>query len=227
MTEIGYKLTDQKLQTYGGFQWTIGRVRMVRGGEGGLCSKQWLHYYRDPLLAVLHNPIHADIPEPRLLEVQVGGRRKHDGWVKSGCTWMRPVREIDVPEIATAQRVAYGILCARKVYDLPVWRQWADRWLSGEDRTVETARDVRAEVGAAAEAAARAVARAAWSAEAATAEAAARAAARAAAEATWAVAGGSPFVSLAARAAWAAAWAAAAAADLDLRVLARKAMEVK
>ena len=55
----GYKLTNQEMQTHNGFQWELGEWQET-SGEGGLCGPGWLHYYSDPLLAVLLNPIHAD-----------------------------------------------------------------------------------------------------------------------------------------------------------------------
>ena len=60
-----YKLTDRKMQTHCGYQWQIGQWHET-SGEGELCTEGWLHCYTSPLLAVLHNPIHADIGDPIL-----------------------------------------------------------------------------------------------------------------------------------------------------------------
>ena len=58
-----YKLTDEKMQTYNGFQWVLGETHETNG-EGNLCGPGWLHAYTDPLLAILLNPIHANISNP-------------------------------------------------------------------------------------------------------------------------------------------------------------------
>jgi hypothetical protein len=206
-----YKLTDQKMQTRDGFQYRLNRVR-VAPGVGELCTAGWLHGYSDPLLAVLLNPVHADVQNPRLFEAEASGATQDDCGLKLGVQRLTLRKEIPLPVVTTSQRIRFAILCALGIPQSPEFVRWATRWLSGEDRSPEAA-------AAAAEAArvaeARAAARAAraaevespaWAAEAA--EAAAWAAARAAA---WSAA--------------AAAAAAEASAPLDLIDLARKAME--
>ena len=185
---IVYKLTDQNLQTHGGYQWEPGVARET-DGEGNLCGPGWLHYYHDPLLAVLLNPIHADIEGPILWEAEAEGLHRDDKGLKGGCTRLTLIRQIDLPQITTEHRIRFAILCAKTVCNDPAWNRWADRWLDGSDRSV-----------AAAEAAwaAERVAESAWAAEAADRAAAAAARAAEAAEAARA-------------AAWAAAWAARAA----------------
>jgi hypothetical protein len=178
--EIGYKLTDENMRTYGGFQWELGQ-EVATSGKGDLCGPGWLHYYRSPLLAVLHNPMHANLATPRLFKAMVGGELKHDGWLKSGCTRMTLMEELAVPEVTPIQRVAYGILCAKALYTDSAWTAWADAWLDGTDRSSAA----RAAARAAAEAAARAAVvwaarAAAWAAERAAAGAAGLAAAWAA-----------------------------------------------
>ena len=207
---IVYKLTDQKMQTYGGCQWEIG-VSRETDGSGDLCGPGWLHYYHDPLLAVLLNPIHACIEDPILWEAEADGPHKDDCGLKGGCTRLTLLRRIDLPQITTEQRIRFAILCAKAVCNEPAWNIWADRWLDGSDRSVEAAEAARA----AAEAAA-------WAAETA-AQAATRAtrATRAAAETA---------AQAAAQAAWAAEKAtrstrAAAGTPLDLTAIAREALK--
>lgn len=192
-----YKLTDQNMRTYGGFQWKLGKWEHAKGcADRSLCTDSWLHCYDSPLLAVLHIPIHADIENPRLFEVEVSGAMKDDNGIKRGFQSMQLMREISLPRVTTEQRIKYGILCAKTVCTNSDFVCWADCWLSGKDRSSK-----------ASEAASKAVeaAEAAWV----TAEAAAWAASKAAwaAEAAWA----------AAWAAWAA-WAAAKASDLKINI---------
>ena len=137
---IKYKLTDQNLQTHEGFQWEIGKWVKAKGKlKQNLCSDGWLHCYDSPLLAALHNPIHANINNPKLWEVEVGGRCKNDKGLKCGYRKMQLIREIPIPIINMNQRIAYGILCAKEVVTDKAWNIWADDWLSRRNRTVAAA----------------------------------------------------------------------------------------
>jgi len=216
---IVYKLTNQDCCTRGDTLWTPGKWRKT-SGVGDLCGPGWLHFYSDPLVAVLLNPIHGAIASPRLWEAEAGGEMKADHGLKAGSTRLRVVREIPLPEITTEQRVRFAICCAWEVCHDVAWRSWAKSWLSG--------------AGAGrSEPAANAAADAAWA-----------AAKAAAARASWAAANAASAAWAATAAAWAAwaaeseAWAAesaaraaeaasnAAASPLDLPALARRAMEV-
>ena len=187
-----YKLTDSCGKTRNDTQWGPG-VSHSGTGEGELCGPGWIHAYEHPLVAVLMNPIHANFKNPRLWEAE-GEIAIRDGQIKCGCKTLTTVREIPLPKITTEMRVRFAILCAKEVYACLSWNAWADRWLSGEDRTqaarARAARTARAAWVAAAEAAAakaasaayrsaRAVAWAAYAAEAAASAWAAEAAASA------------------------------------------------
>jgi hypothetical protein len=219
MTTI-YKLTDAAMQTYGGFQWALGETRTTLG-EGELCDEGWLHCYEDKHIGVIMNPIHAhlDPSTMRMFEGIGGGNRLDDHGLKCGYTELTLVKEIDVPIISTEHRVAFAILCAKRVYGNAEWTRWAERWLSGEDRSEAAAREAWDAAWAAVSAAARAADLSAAAARGA-AMAAARAVARAAdADAAAVVAMAAWDVAMAAawadRAAMAVEWAADAA-DLDL-----------
>ena len=125
--DMYYKLTDQDLQTYKGFQWEIGKWVKAKG-EGGLCTNGCLHCYGSPLLAVLLNPIHIKIKDPKLFEVEVRGKEDTDG-LKYGVSEMRLIREIPLPEITTTQKVAFGILCAKEVCKDKDWNIKAQTFL--------------------------------------------------------------------------------------------------
>ena len=182
-----YKLTDSCGKTRNDTQWGPG-VSHSGTGEGELCGPGWIHAYEHPLIAVLMNPIHARFRTPRLWEAE-GEVGLRNGQLKCGCKTLTTIREIPLPEITAEMRVRFAILCAKEVCaDLP-WNAWADKWLSGEDRS-------EAAAGAVASAASAARAAAAWA---------------AAASAAWAVASAAS-AARAARAAWAAAQAAEAAA---------------
>ena len=128
-----YKLTDRDGQTWNGTQWGPGMSHSGTG-EGELCGPGWIHAYEHPLIAVLLNPIHANFENPRLWEAE-GEVGLRDGQLKCGCRTLTTIREIPLPSITTEMRVRFAILCAKEVYACLSWNAWADRWLSGEDRT--------------------------------------------------------------------------------------------
>ena len=160
-----YKLTDSDGKTLNGTQWGPG-VSHSGTGDGGLCGPGWIHAYEHPLVAVLMNPIHADFKNPRLWEAE-GEIAIRDGQLKCGCKTLTTVREIPLPEITEEMRARFAILCAKEVCADLSWNAWADKWLSGEDRSVEAAKAAVEAAWAAAEAAwasAWAAYRASWAA---------------------------------------------------------------
>ncbi len=219
----GYKLTTQDAcSRHGGCRWGPG-VTHKASGEGPLCAAGWIHFYSDPLLAALMDPIHGDYgAEAKLWLCEASGSLNIEQ-DKSGATVLMTVREVALPAVTVEQRVRFGILCALEVCDEPGWRSWADAWLSGRDRSEAAARAAAWSAWSAARAAQSAewsAWSAAWSAQAAEAAArAAEAAARAAARsAEWSAA-------WSARAEWSAS-SSDVAAKVDLALLARRACEV-
>jgi hypothetical protein len=171
-TKTAYKLTTQAMTTHNDCQWKLNEPKQT-SGEGDLCGPGWLHVYSDPLLAVLLNPIHAGIKNPRLFKCRVSGETKNDAGLKQGWTKVVLVKELSLPQVTSIQRIAFGILCSLQSYKRPAYVEWTKNWLSGKDRSAAAAR-------AEAEAAARAARAAAWAARAAWAAWAAWAAAWAA-----------------------------------------------
>ena len=196
-----YKLTDENGMTRDETQWGPGATHSGTGA-GGLCGPGYIHAYEHPLLAVLLNPIHANFRNPRLWEA-TGEIALRDGHLKCGCVSLTTLREIPVPKITAEQCVRFAILCAKQVFRDTAYTAWADKWLSGEDRSAWAAAEA---ARAAAEAARAEAAEAAW----------------AAAEA-WAA---EAWAAEAAARAWAAA-RAARAADIDLIAIAEEAICVK
>ena len=183
MTKL-YKLTDEQGRTRARHDneltWTVGVEHRTACKGTRLCTADVIHAYEHPLIAVLMNPVHADFnPNTMRLFVAEGEIVAREGQLKCGVHALKIVEEIAVPTLTNEQRVKCAILCTKRVCQEAAWNVWADKWLSGEDRSARSA---------------RAAAAAAWAAAAAAAEAAAKAAAKAAKAAAWA----------AAKAAWAA-----------------------
>ena len=135
-TDIYYKLTDARDQTFGGCQWGE-NVTVETSGKGPLCGPGWTHWYTHPLLAVLLSPIlgRFDLAAAHLWEGRCDGVLRHDGGLKVGCTRGTTVRRVDLPVLTLEQRVRFAIGCAWQVELDADWRRWAARWLSGEDRS--------------------------------------------------------------------------------------------
>ena len=196
-----HKLTDEHGRTYGGTQWGPG-VTHSGTGEGDLCGPGWVHVYDDPILAIFLNPIHANFQNPRMWEGTASGKILGDHGLKFGVETFTAIREIPCHKVTPEQQVRFGILCALEIYTEPGFVAWADGWLSSADRSAEVAR------------AAWSTARAAWSTAVATRAAmVATRAAMAAAEAAR-TAGATEAAEMVAR-----------EVNLDLKALAKKAME--
>lgn len=133
-----YKLVTQKYTTQENTLWSKG-IRITAIGHGNeLCSNGVIHSYESPELAVLLNPIHANIPNPRLLIIECGALVADD-CLKGGHKWAIMKEEIPLPIVTPEIRVTFSILCALEVYSNKDFEKWADKWLSGVDRSVKAA----------------------------------------------------------------------------------------
>jgi len=129
-----YKLTNKYSQTRNGTQWRPNVSHSATGDSKKLCSDGWIHFYTDPLIAVLMNPVHANFLSLKLWECETSGKELHES-LKSGCKTLTTIREIPLPEITLTQKIAFAILCVKEVCPDKSWNEWADKWLSGEDRS--------------------------------------------------------------------------------------------
>ena len=161
-----YKLLSQDLTSHQDTKWEIG-VPITIAKEGvKMCSDQVLHCYNHPMLAVIFNPIHAGIRNPKLFEIEVDEIVNTDG-LKFASKSQTLIKEISLPKIAIEQRVEFAIKTVKLVYKNESWNSWADKWLDGSDRTVAAAANAATAYAAAANAAANAASNAATAAAAA------------------------------------------------------------
>ncbi len=130
-----YKLTDENNRTRNSTQWGENVTHEAMGNGKKLCTDGWIHFYEDPLVAMMMNPIHASFHNPHLWEAEVEGEMLREA-TKSGCKKLTTLKQIPLPEITLTQRVAFGILCALEVCAEESFREWAKNWLSGKDRSV-------------------------------------------------------------------------------------------
>lgn len=131
-----YKLVNQSWTTHhSSMKWEIGKRNVIEIPGKRLCSPEVIHAYTHPLLAVFLNPIHANIEDPILLEVESFSIVADDNGLKVGVKDMLPIRVMGLPVVTIEQRVSFGILCALRVCNDKDFVLWASKWLSGEDRS--------------------------------------------------------------------------------------------
>jgi hypothetical protein len=136
-----YKLTDKDGYTRRGETnetlWGEG-VTHTATGTGGLCTNGVIHAYASPELALLMNPIHANIRDPLVWECEGTDLVEDDG-TKQGYRTLTTNKRVQVVIPTTEQRITFGILCAKQVCTDEAWIEWANKWLDGSDRTADAA----------------------------------------------------------------------------------------
>ncbi len=133
-----YKLTDSNGCTKNKTKWGPGVTHMATGNGTALCSDGFIHFYDDLLVGVFMNPIQGKFVNLRAFEGESIGEVVTEG-TKSGAKGFTTLREVNVPQVSTTQRVAFGILCALEVSKSASFVTWAGKWLSGVDRSRDTA----------------------------------------------------------------------------------------
>jgi hypothetical protein len=76
----------------------------------------------------------AHVKEPKTFFEAEGDVVVSDG-TKVGCRSLTVTGTFVLPEVSVTQRTAFGILCTLKIYRETTFVQWAERWLSGADRS--------------------------------------------------------------------------------------------
>lgn len=135
---LKYKLTDRNFRTYNDTLWGE-NVTHKTSGFGQLCGPGWLHYYHDPRLAVVLNNAHAVIYNPILWECEATGLHLDDYYLKGGCTELTTIKQIPLPIVSLEDRIKIAIHAGLRVSNETRWNDWATRWLSGNDRSYNSA----------------------------------------------------------------------------------------
>ena len=141
---ILYKLTDAAGRTRGGstvLQWGEGITHTCSLPDAPpvLCMGSVVHAYESPLVAALMDPIHGRYGATARLWEAEGDVVVREGGLKCGVRSLTTRRETPLPRLTTEQRVEVALRCALTVYREPAWVAWAERWLSGSDRSAAAA----------------------------------------------------------------------------------------
>ena len=229
---ILYKLTDSKRETYGNFKWELGKKHekpIITSPQ--LCSKEVFHAYRNLNLALILNPIHADIRSPLLFKAE--GEIITEDWGKVGCKSLTLTEQLELPEWYVDKKLQLKVLCQFAILCAEAVLEYFEFKFPNDDRprkAIEAAKAYIKNPNVAADAA-DAAAKAAYVAYAAASAASAAAnaadvAASAASVAAYAAAHAAADVAYVAYAAASAAANAADVAAIDFSLMADKAVKI-
>ena len=116
-------------------QWGNGINNHIYNQGYDLCSDGVIHFYIHPLQAAFFYPIHV-ASYTKLREVTRHSEMISDN-TKCAAKSVTTGKEIPLPKITPEQRIEIAIRCTLKVYHDPEFVKWANKWLSGEDRSSE------------------------------------------------------------------------------------------
>ena len=138
-SKFAYKLLSQDMKSYDNTEWKLNEIKEKSDkSKIKMCSSDVFHCYAHPILAILFNPIHADIENPRLFKIKIDGICNEDATKQASHSQML-YRELPIPEITLNQKIAFGIYCALTTCKEEGFIAWAYNWMSGIDRSVDAA----------------------------------------------------------------------------------------
>jgi hypothetical protein len=88
-----------------------------------------------PLVAIMLNPWHAQLEKPKMLELHFASIAIDT----SDPTIRMNVREVEVPETTTDQKIIFALMVVSEVYRNDQFNLWAEKWINGSDRSAESA----------------------------------------------------------------------------------------
>lgn len=138
MNQVLCKWVSENMMTMNDTKWVVGVPNeLPEKDKLMLCEPGLFHYMKHPLIAIMFKYFNLCEDYSKLYEVKPEGKIV-EGWDKCGATKLTLIKQLEIPKITDAQQVAFGILCAKEVYKEPKFVSWADKWLSGEDRSEQS-----------------------------------------------------------------------------------------
>jgi len=125
-----YKLLNQDMTTYDGFQWEVGKTYTIDKPGNELCTDQVFHCYYSPETAAIFNRLHANISDPICYAVETADIVADDG-LKLGTKSMKLISRVELPTFTDRQYRLFAIKAARFAMKranitIPQWDKWAD-----------------------------------------------------------------------------------------------------
>ena len=135
-----YKYMNARDRTQGGMRWGKGVTNRAIGDRFKLCADGVIHYYRSKYVAALMDPIQGQYTcsEYIMRICKVEGEEITDG-IKYGARVVTTGRKVKPVEYTLEQRVEIAIRVSLLLDQPESYREWAQRWLSGEDRSAHAA----------------------------------------------------------------------------------------
>lgn len=130
-----YLITDQDNKTWRDIQW----------GENVAHEEENFNYhfivYNAPQVATYMYPCYEGIKNPKLW-LAAGENMTRDEGFRSQFAKLTTTKEFVVSLPTDEQRITFGILCAMNLVLNPIFRDWALKYLKGDDQTKATAHSV-------------------------------------------------------------------------------------
>lgn len=130
-----YLITDQENKTWRDIQW----------GENVTHEEENFNYhfwvYNSPQVAAYMYPCYEGTKNPKLWTA-AGQHCTRDDKIRTLFSRLTSVKQLPMTFPTDEQRINFGILCAMNLVLNPLFRDWALKYLRGEDQTKETAKVV-------------------------------------------------------------------------------------
>jgi hypothetical protein len=138
-----YLLTNTDNYTWRGSRIFPGRSVFSSKTGHNVIEKNSAEIGESPLVAIMLNPWHAQLDEPKMLELQFS----QVAVVKDDPSINMQVRETGVPSVTTDQKIVFALMVLKEVYENVGFAEWAGSWISGTDRSAESAGKLLARLG--------------------------------------------------------------------------------
>jgi hypothetical protein len=138
-----YLLTNAEHNTWRGSRVSPGRSVISSKSEDNVIDRNTDELGESPLVAIMLNPWHAQIDQQKMLELEIGQVEV----INNDTCINMTVREASVPSVTTDQKIVFALMVMQEVYKNPVFNNWADSWISGSDRSPESAGKMFAHLG--------------------------------------------------------------------------------
>jgi hypothetical protein len=130
-----YLLTDAENHTWRGSTIYPGHSVFSSNTPDNIVSTNADEMGESALMAIMLNPWHSQLEQRKMLELEFS----QISVVKSDPRISMLVRETQVPSVTTDQKIVFALMVIQEVYKNEVFCNWSENWISGNDRSPESA----------------------------------------------------------------------------------------